>query len=67
MGCTLGDLQRLQHYLDRLSKATGNLQDAWLSPLALSSLTMLAGPSRLSGLEARSEIVRRAIEYLERL
>lgn len=66
LGCQLSDLRRLQLYLQRLSTAVRNPRNTWLGPLALSSMQILAGAQRLSGLEARSEIVRRAIEFLEK-
>lgn len=65
-GCTLMDLRKLERYLERLSIAAAKQRNAWLGPLALSSLTLIAGRQRTTALEARSEIVRRAIEYLEK-
>lgn len=65
-GYRLDDLLRLQHYLQRLSAEASKPQNGWLTPLTLSSLGMIAGSPRISeGLEARLELVRRAIEYLE--
>lgn len=67
-GCTLADLVRLRRYLQnfqRLSAETYKPQNTWLGPLTLSSLGMLAGSRALTGLEARLEVVRRAIEYLD--
>jgi hypothetical protein len=65
-GCTLADLRRLQHYLQRLSAEASKPHNAWLTPLTLSSLGMIAGSPQVSeGLEARLEALRRAIEYLE--
>lgn len=55
-GCTLADLLRLQRYLQRLSAAGSKPQNAWLSPLALSSVGMLAGGRGFTGLEARLEV-----------
>jgi hypothetical protein len=64
-GCTLPDLLRLQRCLRRLSAAAIKPANAWLGRLRLSSLSMLAGPQALTGLDARLEVVRRAIAYLE--
>jgi hypothetical protein len=56
---------RLQHYLQRLSATATKPQNAWLSPLTLLSLGMLAGSQSLIWLAAPLQVVRRAIEYLE--
>jgi hypothetical protein len=67
-GCTLADLLRLQRYLQnlqRLSAPASKPQNAWLNPLTLSSLGMLAGSRAFTGLEARLEVVRRVIDSLE--
>lgn len=67
-GRALADLLRLQRYLQnlqRLSAAARKPQNAWLHPLTLSSLGMLAGSRGFTGLEARLEVVRRAIDALE--
>ena len=64
--CTLADLRRLQQYLQRLSAEASKPHNAWLTPLTLSSLGMIAGSPQLSeGLQARLELLHRAIEYLE--
>ena len=65
-GCTLADLRKLQLYLQKLSTVVANPRNSWLNPLTLSSLGMIAGPQAMTTLEARSELVRRAIEYLEK-
>jgi hypothetical protein len=62
--CTLADLRRLQLYLQRLSAEAIKPQNAWLTPLTLSSLGMVAGSGVLTGLDARLEVVRRAIKCL---
>ncbi len=65
-GCTVADLRRLQNYLQRLSAEASKPQNAWITPLRLSSLSMIAGSPQISeGLAARLELLRRAIEYLE--
>ncbi len=65
-GCELADLRSLQHYLDRLAAAAASPRNTWLSPLALSSLRILAGTQPVTAWEARYEIVRRAIDYLQK-
>jgi hypothetical protein len=65
-GCTLADLRRLQHYVQRLSAEASKPHNGWLAPLTFSSLGMIAGSPQVSeGLEGRLELLRRAIEYLE--
>jgi hypothetical protein len=41
-------------------------QNTWFSPPALCSLHILADAKSITVLEARREIVRRAIDYIER-
>ena len=65
-GCTLADLRRIQQYIQRLSAEAGKPHNAWLAPLTLSALGMIAGSPQVSeGLQARLEVLRRAMEYLE--
>ena len=59
-GCTLADLRSLERHLQRLSIAAGKPESAWLGPLLHFSWNMTA-----EAMEARLEILRRAIEYLE--
>ena len=65
-GCTLADLRQLQRYVQRLSAEARKPNNAWLTPLTFSSLGMIAGSPHVSeGLDARLELLRRAIKYLE--
>jgi hypothetical protein len=64
-GFELADLRRLERYLQKLRTAVGNPRNTWLSTLTLFSLPLIAGAQHITALEARSEIVRRAIDYLE--
>ncbi len=66
-GYDLSDFRDLLRHLQILSGALPNAQNAWLSPLAFAaSAAIIVGTRRLTLWEARCEIVRRAIEYLER-
>lgn len=64
-GCDLADLRMLQSHVQRISAALTNPRNTWLSSFALASLNILVGAQRFTAWEARSEIVRRAIDYLE--
>ena len=64
--CSLADLRKLQQYVQKISTALANPRNTWLSSLALSSNNIFVGTQRFTAWEARYEIVRRAIEYLEK-
>ncbi len=65
-GCTIADLQRLQSYIQKLAAAASKPQNSWMNPLTLSSLGMIAGSQASAGLEDRLEVLRRAIDHLEK-
>ena len=65
-GCELADLRKLQRIALGMATAGTTPQKAWLSPLSLPSQIIFLGTHRLTVWEARGEIVRRAIEYLEK-
>ena len=65
-GSELADFRKLQQWVRVVSERSGDPRFAWLPHLALSSSTISAGTRRFTEWEARSEIVRRAIEYLEK-
>jgi len=67
-GFDLTDLRELQRSAEKISARMSDLSDpryAWLSRLAFSYQTIFVGAQRFTAWEARCEIVRRAIEYLE--
>lgn len=67
-GFELADFRELQRSAQEISAGLGDPRFASLSQshLAFSSQTILVGIQRFTAWEARCEIVRRAIEYLER-
>lgn len=60
----LADFRRLQQSAHKISAALGAPQFTSMSPVPPSP-TVIVGALQLTAWEARSEIVRRAIEYLE--
>lgn len=64
-GFDLTDLRELQRSAEKISAGMGEPQYARLSRLTFSSQTIFVGAQRFTAWEARCEIVRRAIEYLE--
>jgi hypothetical protein len=67
-GFDLADFRELQRSIQAISVASGDPKFAWLPRSALSALfnsEIFVGTQRFTALEARCEIVRRAIEYLE--
>lgn len=62
-GCTIADLRRLQNYLYKLAAAASERQKAWLR---FSSVAWIADSQDSAGLHDRLELVRRAIEHLEK-
>ena len=68
-GFDMVDFRELQKSLRTIAACLGDPQQMWLSSLssirAVYSPIIIVGTQRLNTLEARCEIVRRAIEYLE--
>jgi hypothetical protein len=65
-GYDVADFRDLLQHLEMVSDAMSNPRKTWLSPLAfVASATLSVGSRRFTFWEARCEIVRRAIEYLE--
>jgi hypothetical protein len=64
-GFDLTDLRELQRRAEKISAGMSDPRYEWLSRLAFSSQTIFVGAQRFTAWEARCEIVRRAIEYLE--
>lgn len=65
-GYDLADFHNLERQLNMVSNALSNVRITGLSPLAfMSSATIVVGTERFSLWEARCEVVRRAIHYLE--
>jgi hypothetical protein len=62
----LADLRSLQRIVQKISAALENRQTNWLSSLALPSWSLQIGMQHVTAWEARGEIVRRAIDYLEK-
>jgi hypothetical protein len=65
-GFDLEDLRELQRSAQIISQNSGDPRNVWLSRLAISSATIFVGTQRFRAWEARCNIVRRAIEYLEK-
>jgi hypothetical protein len=66
-GFDLADYRELHRSAQKIALATGGPQYAWASRLPHSSWVIEVGARRYTAWEARCEIVRRAIEYLENL
>lgn len=64
--CDLANLRNLQQYVQKILAALGDPRNDWLSSLALPSWNLFIGTQRVTAWEARDEVVRRAIDYLER-
>jgi hypothetical protein len=65
-GYDLTDFHDLQRHLELVSGALSNPRNTWLSPLRTAAFGVIElGTQRLSVWEARLEILRRAINYLE--
>lgn len=65
-GYDLADFRDLQHHLEMVTGALSDPRNTWLSPLRTTGFGVIeVGTQRLSGWEARLEILRRAIDYLE--
>jgi hypothetical protein len=65
-GFNLTDFRELHRYAQALAAHTVGPRSSWLPPVATYSPIVEAGTERFNLWEARSEIVRRAIEYLEK-
>ena len=65
-GFNLDDLRDLERSTQVISSCLSDPRFAWLSHLAFSSWVISAGTQHFTAWEARCEIVRRAIDYLER-
>jgi hypothetical protein len=66
-GLGLSDLRELLRRVETILAAFHNPKNAWLAPsvVALSSPTIAVGTQQFTAWEARCEIIRRAIQYLE--
>ena len=68
-GFDLADFRELQKSIRVIAVRLSDPRQAWLYSMlsirALASPDIVFGPERLTALEARCEIIRRAIEYLE--
>jgi len=65
-GYDLADFRGLQRHLEMVSGALSDPRNTWLSPLRTAAFGVIeVGTQRLSVWEARLEILRRAIAYLE--
>jgi hypothetical protein len=64
---SLPDLRELLRKVEMMLVAFHDPKNAWLAPsaIALSSPTITIGTQQFTAWEARCEIVRRAIQYLE--
>jgi hypothetical protein len=65
-GFQLGDFRNLQQNLQMISAALTDPRSSWLSRSILSASVISVGTQTFNTLEAKLEIVRRAIEYLDR-
>ena len=65
-GYDLTDFQDLQRHLELVTGELSNPRNTWLTPLRTAAFGVIeVGTQRLSIWEARLEILRRAIDYLE--
>lgn len=65
-GYDLADFRDLQRHLEMVTGALGDPRNTWLSPLRTAAFGVIeVGTQRLSVSEARLEILRHAIDYLE--
>jgi hypothetical protein len=65
-GYDLADFHDLQRHLKMVTAALNNPRNSWLSPLGTAAFGLIeVGSQQLSIWEARIEILRRAIRYLE--
>ena len=64
-GFDLADYHTLLRYAELIARALADPKRTWLLPFARSSAVIAVGTDRFTDWEARCEIVRRAIDYLE--
>jgi hypothetical protein len=66
IGYDLADFQDLVRHLEMITTALSNPRNTWLSSLRAAAFgVIVVGTKQLSVWEARLEVVRRAIDYLE--
>jgi hypothetical protein len=66
LGFTLTDFRLLQKRVEAISALSSDRRHAWLSRLQASAGSISVGGQRFTAWEARCEVVRRAIAYLEK-
>lgn len=65
-GYDLADFHDLQRHLELVTSALSDPRNTWLSPLRTAAFgAIVVDTQRLTVWEARLEVVRRAIDYLE--
>jgi hypothetical protein len=64
-GFELSDFRKLERHVRALAAVSSEARFAWLPRSALFSPSIFVGTQRFTVWEARCEVVRRAIEYLE--
>lgn len=65
-GYDLTDFHDLQKHMEMITGALSNPRNTWLSPLGIAAFGVIeVGTQRLSVWEARLEVIRRAIDFLE--
>jgi hypothetical protein len=64
-GFTLGDFHELLRSIQNISDGFNNPRHAWLNRLPIFFQTISIGTQEFTVWEARCEIVRRAVEFLE--
>ena len=64
-GFDLADFRELLHTTEQLLAGMRNPKNEFMSRMALASQTIVVGTQRFTEWEARCEVIRRAIEYLE--
>jgi hypothetical protein len=64
-GFELADFRELQRSVQTISSRLSDPRYSWLSSVVAPPYTIVVGTERFTAWEARCEIVRRAIEYLE--
>ena len=65
-GYDLADFRDLQRHLEMVTGALSNPRNTWLSPFGTAAFgAIVVGTQRLSVWEARLEILRRTIDFLE--
>ena len=65
-GFTLADFRDLRRTAERLARLSRDPRYAALAGMGHASATITVGAERFTAWEARCEVVRRAIEYLEK-